>query len=36
MAGYRIVFGVMIAWAVVGLFVSTFLIRRIKLHRENG
>ena len=36
MAGYRIVFGVMIAWAVVGLFVSTFLIRRIKSHRENG
>lgn len=36
MTGYRIVFGVMIAWAVVGLFVSSFLIRRIKLHQENG
>ncbi len=36
MAGYRIVFSVMIAWAVVGLFVSTFLIHRIKLHRKNG
>lgn len=30
MTGFRIVFGVMIAWAVVGVGVSTFLIHRIK------
>lgn len=34
--GFRIVFCVMIAWAVVGLGVSTFLIHRIKLHQKNG
>lgn len=30
MTGYRMVFGVMIAWAVVGVGISTFLIHRIK------
>ena len=30
MTGFRIVFSVMIGWAVVGVGVSTFLIRRIK------
>lgn len=35
MKGFRIVFMVMIAWAVVGLVISTFLIKRIKMHREN-
>lgn len=30
--GFRIVFCVMIAWAVVGLGVSTFLLNRIKKH----
>ncbi len=30
--GFRIVFCVMIAWAVIGLGVSTFLISRIKKH----
>ena len=36
MAGYRIVFCVMIGWAVVGIFVSTFLISRIKKHHKEG
>ena len=36
MAGYRIVFGVMIAWAVIGVFVSSFLIRRIKKHQKES
>ena len=30
MAGFRIVFSVMIGWAVIGVGVSTFLIHRIK------
>ena len=34
MAGFRIVFGIMIGWAVIGLGVSTFLIERIKKHQE--
>ncbi len=34
MAGFRIVFGIMIGWAVVGLGVSTFLIHRIKKHHK--
>ena len=34
MTGYRIVFGVMIGWAVIGVFVSTFLIGRIKKHQQ--
>ncbi len=34
MAGFRIVFCIMIAWAVLGLGVSTFLIHRIKLHQK--
>ncbi|MGN0977806.1 MAG: MFS transporter [Faecousia sp.] len=34
MTGFRIVFCVMIAWAVIGLGISTFLIHRIKLHKE--
>ena len=33
MTGFRIVFSVMIGWAVIGLFVSTFLIHRIKKHQ---
>ena len=36
MAGFRIVFCIMIAWAVVGIFVSTFLISRIKKHQKEG
>ena len=36
MTGFRIVFTVMIGWAVVGLFVSTFLIHRIKNHQKNA
>ena len=36
MTGYRIVFGVMIGWAVIGVFVSTFLINRIKKHQQAG
>ena len=36
MTGYRIVFGVMIGWAVIGVFVSTFLIGRIKKHQQAG
>lgn len=31
MTGFRIVFGIMIGWAVIGVGVSTFLIHRIKL-----
>ena len=34
MTGFRIVFTVMIGWAIVGLFVSTFLIHRIKKHQK--
>ena len=30
MAGFKIVFSVMIGWAVIGVGVSTFLIHRIK------
>lgn len=33
MKGFKIVFSVMIGWAVIGLFVSTFLIHRIKKHQ---
>lgn len=33
MKGFKIVFMMMIGWAVIGLFVSTFLIRRIKKHQ---
>ncbi len=33
MTGFRIVFGIMIGWAVIGLGVSTFLIHRIKKHQ---
>ena len=33
MTGFRIVFSVMIGWAVIGLFVSTFLIHRITKHQ---
>lgn len=33
MTGFRIVFSVIIGWAVIGLFVSTFLIHRIKKHQ---
>ena len=36
MTGFRIVFSVMIGWAVVGVGVSTFLIRRIKKHQKNA
>ena len=36
MKGFRIVFTVMIGWAIVGLFVSTFLIHRIKKHQANA
>ena len=36
MAGFRIVFTIMIGWAVIGLFVSTFLIHRIKKHQKNA
>ena len=36
MTGFRIVFSVMIGWAIVGLFVSTFLIHRIKKHQTNA
>ena len=36
MTGFRIVFCIMIAWAVVGIFVSTFLISRIKKHQKEG
>ena len=36
MTGFRIVFCVMIGWAVVGIFVSTFLISRIKKHHKEG
>lgn len=32
--GFRIVFSIMIAWAVLGLGVSTFLIKRIKTHQK--
>lgn len=35
MAGFRIVFCIMIGWAVVGLGVSTYLIHRIKLHQQD-
>ena len=35
MKGFQIVFSVMIGWAVIGLFVSTFLIHRIKKHQTN-
>ena len=35
MKGFKIVFSVMIGWAVIGLFVSTFLIHRIKKHQVN-
>lgn len=35
MAGFRIVFCIMIGFAVVGLGVSTFLIHRIKLHAND-
>lgn len=31
--GFRMVFGMMIVWAILGLFVSTFLINRIKKHQ---
>lgn len=34
--GFRIVFGIMIGWAVIGLFVSTFLIHRIKRHKSQA
>ena len=34
MTGFRIVFCIMIGWAVLGLGVSTFLIHRIKLHQK--
>lgn len=34
MTGFRIVFGIMIGWAVIGLGVSTFLISRIKKHQQ--
>ena len=36
MKGFRIVFTVMIGWAIVGLFVSTFLIHRIKKHQNQA
>lgn len=36
MKGFRIVFTVMIGWAIVGLFVSTFLIHRIKKHQDQA
>ncbi len=32
--GFRVVFSVMIGWAVIGLFVSSFLIHRAKLAKE--
>ena len=35
MTGFRIIFSVMIGWAVIGLFVSTFLIHRIKKHQAS-
>lgn len=35
MKGFRIVFLIMIGWAVIGLFVSTFLIHRIKKHQKD-
>lgn len=34
MKGFRIVFCMMIGWAVIGLFVSTFLIHRINMHKK--
>lgn len=34
MKGFRIVFTMMIGWAIIGLFVSTFLIHRIKKHQS--
>ena len=36
MTGFRIGFSVMIGWAVFGVGVSTFLIRRIKKHQKNA
>lgn len=33
-AGYKIVFGIMAGFAVLGIFVSTFLIKRIKKAKE--
>lgn len=35
MQGFRIVFSVMIGWAVVGVIVSSFLISRIKKHKND-
>jgi len=32
--GFRIVFCIMIGWAVIGLGVSTFLIHRIRMHQK--
>ncbi|MEG1639329.1 MAG: MFS transporter [Ruthenibacterium sp.] len=34
MTGFRIIFIIMIGWAVIGLGVSTFLIHRIKKHQS--
>jgi MFS family permease len=36
MQGFRIVFMVMIAWSVVGWFISSYLLHRIKLHKEEA
>lgn len=36
MTGFRIVFGIMIGWAVFGLCASTFLISRIKKHHTEA
>lgn len=35
MTGFRIVFCVMIAWAVVGILISSFLIHRVKAHQKD-
>lgn len=35
MTGFRIVFCVMIAWAVVGILISSFLIHRVKVHQKD-
>lgn len=36
MQGFRMVWMMMIGWAVLGLFVSTFLISRIKKHQKDA
>lgn len=36
MTGFRIVFSIMIGWAVIGVGVSTFLISRIKKHKNKA